>query len=492
MLHKKRLNASDFCSNGAKDLRHPLLTRQLNISAGVIPAKAGIQTEQWMPDQVRHDASAYLIAGLISGEGMEKEAKRTALYEWHVGHGAMMADFGGYEMPLWYSSVKNEHLSVLQQAGLFDTSHMAALLVTGPGARDLLQHCFTSNLDACVGRSKKPLVPGRCVYGAYLNARGQVIDDSIINQLSENSYMAVVNAGMGAVVAGHFMARAGGREVTISDLTDNLGKIDVQGPMAARILSKVLATPESAFEKMFYFSFKGCFDPASPLADAVRLTDNTPILLSRTGYTGEFGFEIFVSTDKVVNTWEMICQAGQKFGLAACGLAARDSLRGGAVLPLSHQDIGAWPFINHPWAFALPFNGDQTVFTKGFIGDQALLANGEPEYTYAFVGADLRKVSTADPAVVSDTTGTEIGIVLTCVSDMGIDRHNGRVFSIASPGKPRDFTPRGLCCGFIKVKAPLQPGAEVVLKDKRRKLKVTVVTDIRPDRTARCPIQEMR
>ena len=422
---------------------------------------------------------------------MEKETKKTALHGWHVAQGANMADFGGYEMPLWYSSAKTEHLAVLQQAGLFDTSHMAGLLVSGPGARDLLQRCFTNNLDACVGQTKKPLIPGRCVYGAYLTEQGELIDDSIINQLSENSYMAVINAGMGAVVAGHFKAQADDREVTISDLTDKLGKIDVQGPMAAKILSKVLAAPESAFEKMFYFSFKGYFDPTSPLADAVRLSDGTPILLSRTGYTGEFGFEIFVSPDKVVKTWEMIYQAGQQFGLKACGLAARDSLRGGAVLPLSHQDIGHWPFINHPWPFALPFNDDQSGFTKSFIGDQALLAIKSPEYTYAFVGGDLRKVSTADPAVVLDPAGTEIGSVLTCVSDMGIDYHQGRIFSIGSPEKPQDFNPRGLCCGFIKVKSPLQPGAEVVLKDKRRKLKVTIVTDIRPDRTARRPIREM-
>ncbi len=422
---------------------------------------------------------------------MSKDTKRTTLHAWHAGHDAKMADFGGYEMPLWYSSAKNEHLSVLQHAGLFDTSHMAAVLVAGPGARHLLQRCFTTNLDACVGRSKKPLVPGRCVYGAYLDEQGQVIDDSIINQLAENNYMAVVNAGMGAVVAKHFEDQAAGREVTVSDLTDNLGKIDVQGPMAAKIMSKVLAAPESAYEKMFYFSFKGHFDPASPLAGEVRMTDGTPILLSRTGYTGELGFEIFVSADKVVNTWETIYQAGQEFGLTACGLAARDSLRGGAVLPLSHQDIGAWPFINHPWSFALPFNADQTAFTKDFIGDRALLAAGAHEYTYAFVGKDPRKVTTADPAVVLDAEDNEIGIVLTCVSDMGIGYHQGRIFSIASPGKPQEFTPRGLCCGFVKVKTPLQSGTEIVLKDKRRNLKATVVTDIRPDRTARRPIREM-
>jgi aminomethyltransferase len=420
---------------------------------------------------------------------MQKEIKRTALHAWHIAQGANMADFGGYEMPLWYSSAKNEHLSVLQNAGLFDTSHMAAVLVSGPDARDLLQHCFTNNLDACVGVSKKPLTPGRCVYGAYLNAKGEVIDDSIINQLAEDSYMAVVNAGMGAAVAGHFNTQAGDREVTIGDLTDNLGKIDVQGPMAAKILSKVLAAPEAVFDKLFYFSFKGYFDPASPLADAVRLSDGTPLLLSRTGYTGEFGFEIFVSPDKLVKVWEMIYQAGQEFGLTACGLAARDSLRGGAVLPLSHQDIGHWPFIHHPWSFALPFKTDQSGFTKSFIGDQALLTVDRPEYTYAFVGADLRKVST--PAEVLDSDGNALGTVLTCVSDMGIGYHQGRLLSIASPDKPQDFSPRGLCCGFIKVKTPLEPGAAVVLKDQRRKLKVTIVTDIRPDRTARRPIREM-
>jgi aminomethyltransferase len=420
---------------------------------------------------------------------MEQGVKKTALHSWHVAQGARMADFGGYEMPLWYSSAKNEHLSVLQHAGLFDTSHMAAVMVTGPEARDLLQYCFTNDLDACVGQLKKPLSPGRCVYGAYLNAQGEVIDDSIINQLSEDRYMAVVNAGMGAMVADHFNAQAGDRDVSISDLTGKLGKIDIQGPLAAKILSKVLAAPESAFDKLFYFSFKGHFDPGSPLADAVRLSDGTPILLSRTGYTGEFGFEIFVSPDKVVQTWEMIYAAGQEFGLTACGLAARDSLRGGAVLPLSHQDIGHWPFIHHPWPFALPFNADQTGFTKSFIGDQALLTVDRPEYTYAFVGGDLRKVTT--PATVLDAEGNALGIVLTCVSDMGIGYHQGRLLSIASPDKPQDFSPRGLCCGFIKVKSPLKPGSTVVLKDQRRKLNVTIVTDIRPDRTARRPIKEM-
>ena len=422
---------------------------------------------------------------------MQKELKRTTLHAWHVGHGAKMADFGGYEMPLWYSSAKNEHLSVLQHAGLFDTGHMAALLVTGPDARDLLQFCFTNNLDACVGKAKKALTAGRCVYGAFLDEEGSVIDDSIVYQQADKAYMIVVNAGMGHCVAEHLKRCQGQREATVIDLTDRLGKIDIQGPMAAKILRGVLAAPDAVLEKMPYFSFKGHFDATSPLSDAVRLGDGTPILLSRTGYTGEFGFEIFLAFDQVISTWEMLYRAGQNFDLAVCGLAARDSLRGGAVLPLSHQDIGHWPFINHPWHFALPFNANQTGFTKVFIGDHALLRGKSAEFTQAFIGKDLRKVSTNDPAVVVDADGNETGRVLTCVSDMGIDYHEGKLFSIASMNKPRNFSPRGLCCGFVKVTSRLAPGTVVQLKDKRRQVKVTIVEDIRPDRTARRPIKEM-
>jgi aminomethyltransferase len=402
-----------------------------------------------------------------------------------------MADFGGYEMPLWYSTAKAEHLAVLTNAGIFDTSHMAVIMVAGPDALELLQLCFTNDLAACTGKNKAPLSPGRCVYGAYLNEKGEVIDDSIINQIEENSYMAVVNAGMGAAVAGHLAAHKGDRKIEIIDLTDKVGKIDVQGPMAAKILSKMVADPETVFDRMPYFSFKGHFDSGSSLSQAVQLTDGTPILLSRTGYTGEFGFELFVSAEHAVKLWDMILDAGNDLAIIPCGLAARDSLRAGAVLPLSHQDIGAWPFINHPWNFALPFNEDQTAFKKPFIGDQALLAVEAPEYTYPFAGSDFRKVSAEEPAVVLDSEGREIGRVLTCATDMAIGRHGDRIYSIASPDKPQEFKPKGLCCGFVKVKSRMVSGQSIDIKDNRRKLTAMIVDDIRPDRTARCPISEM-
>lgn len=422
---------------------------------------------------------------------MENKIKTTPLHDRHLAHGANMAEFGGYHMPLWYSSAKNEHMAPLTGAGIFDTSHMAVVLVKGPDAHDLLQLCFTNDMDRCIGKSQKPIFPGRCVYGAYLNETGGVIDDTIIYKLEENDYMAVVNAGMGGRVAAHLKAHKGGRKVEITDLTDQVGKIDVQGPLSAKILAAVVKDPEKVFEKLPYFAFKGRFERRSSTADPVRLLDGTPILLSRTGYTGEFGFEIFIGPENTVRLWDMILEAGQPSGALPCGLAARDSLRCGAVLPLSHQDIGDWPFINHPWPFALAFTDDRNNFTKKFIGARALLEIQYAEHTYAFVGKDLRKVSTGDPAVVCDADGNEVGRVLSCATDMGIGRHNDRIYSIASPGKPEGFKPKGLCCGFVKVNTPMASGQTIEIKDNRRKLKVTIVDDIRPDRTARLPLKEM-
>jgi len=417
--------------------------------------------------------------------------KKTPLNSWHRSQGANMANFGGYDMPLWYSSVKDEHLAVLNGAGVFDTSHMAAVTIAGSGAADLLQYCFSNDLDACMGPSKKPLSPGRCVYGAFLDENGQTIDDAIVFFVEADSYMVVVNAGMGGTIADHLQHNLGGRDATITDLTDRLGKMDIQGPAAANILGQVLADPKSVFADMPYFSFKGHFDPASPLADAVRLDDGTPMLLSRTGYTGEFGFEIFLAPDKIQRLWERLLEAGQSNDIKPCGLAARDSLRAGAVLPLSHQDIGHWPFINHPWPFALPFTADQTGFTKDFIGRAALESPTDIAFTLAFAGRDLRKISAGEGSRVIDADGQTIGTVLTCATDMGIGRHDGAIFSVASPDKPQGFKAKGLCCGFVKVNRKLSVGQHVDIADSRRTITVTIVDDVRPHRTARRPMTDM-
>jgi aminomethyltransferase len=235
-------------------------------------------------------------------------AKHTRVLAWHQDHNATMAIFGGYRMPLWYpAGAKREHLAVLTTAGLFDTSHMAALALEGPAAFDLLQFAFTKDLARCGSRAGTPLAVGRCAYGAFLDDDGGVVDDAIVYRLADQRFLVVVNAGMGAVVAGHLEDPSTG-EVTITDLSDRLGKLDVQGPQAARVMASVLADPDTVFAAMPYFSFKGSPIGGAPAVAAVRLAGGGTAMLARTGYTGEFGFELFTDPARFAEAMKEISE----------------------------------------------------------------------------------------------------------------------------------------------------------------------------------------
>ncbi len=423
--------------------------------------------------------------------------KRTPLHDWHVSHGANMATFGGYEMPLWYpAGMREEHLGVLTRCGMFDTTHMSVLRLTGDDIYKLLQWVFTRDLDHCVGRECAPLTPGRATYGVFLNEAGSLVDDVIVVQLDTDDYLAVVNAGMGEEAAHHILnyidTCEGSCKVLVSDLSDRVGKIDIQGPLSAQVLKGVLENPGAVFGGMKYYGFKGSLWSDNPKTGMVRLKNGVPILLSKSGYTGEFGFEVFMEPDHLVETWEMLLKAGEPYGILPCGLAARDSLRTGAVLPLSHQDNGNWRYINNPWPLALPYTAGRTSFTKDFLGKQALVCTPPSSWTFPFVGFDVRKVAFTDsPPVVVNGSGKVIGIVLTCVTDVGIGWHEGRIYSVSSPDKPEGVTPKGLSCGFVKVTCPLSLGDRLTLRDRKRGIPVMIVNEIRPDRTARYWIETM-
>jgi len=408
--------------------------------------------------------------------------KTTPLHPWHKDAGANMADFGGFDMPLWYETgVKTEHLAVLTSAGIFDTSHMACLFVTGRDAFKLINYCFTRDIFA--------LAPGRCVYGAFLNSKGHCLDDAIVYKYSDIFFMICVNAGMGAAISRHLNENKTGLAATIEDLTGKIAKMDLQGIHSARILSKLIQNPAKIFNPLPYFSFKGNFNEPLLGDSAVKLLDGTPILLSRSGYTGEFGFEIFIRPNGIVKLWKDILDVGKDIGVTACGLGARDSLRAGACLPLSHQDIGPWKFKNHPWEFALPYTKDKTSFTKDFLGAKALLSDEGDVFVYPFVGDSLRKVAAGEETKVLDN-GAVIGRVLTCATDMGITRHGGKIISIASGNLLPDVQIKGLSCGFVMVSKQLDSGATLTLAEGKRSITATLVTDIRPDRTARKKITD--
>ncbi|MFZ5573554.1 MAG: aminomethyltransferase family protein [Thermodesulfobacteriota bacterium] len=419
-------------------------------------------------------------------------ADQTPLHPWHVQNKARMGTFGGYSMPLWYpTGARAEHLAVITAAGLFDTSHMSIIRLSGPGAFDLLHYCFSADLRPGKGTGDSPPPPGKCAYGVFLDDGGRVIDDAVVYVLHADEYMVVVNAGMGPIVAGHLGNHVKERPVRIDDRTGRLAKLDLQGPLSARVLRQVLDQPGAVLERFPYFTFQGSL-PGGPVVHRdVRLADGTGILLSRTGYTGEFGFELFVAPAALENLWcSLLKPAGQETVLP-CGLAARDSLRAGAVLPLSHQDIGAWVFQNNPWTFALPHGPEPNTFTKPFLGADALLRARAESYTYPFAGFDLRKID-VEQARVLNRSEKEIGRVSTCVTDMAIDRHEGRIYSLAGPDKPDGHSPKGLCCGFVIVSEPLQTGETVFLVDRRRRLPAEIVAGIRPHRTARNRIEDMR
>ncbi|GAB6190354.1 aminomethyltransferase family protein [Desulfocastanea catecholica] len=415
-------------------------------------------------------------------------AKKTVLHGWHTENGANMALFGNYDMPLWYKTgAKAEHLAVIQAAGIFDTSHMAAVSVQGAGARALLQRCLSKDIDSCIGKDKTPLVDGRCVYGVFLHADGTVIDDAIVYQLQPESFMVVVNAGMGGEIAAHLQKNIGENRASVDDLTDRLGKMDIQGPESARVLTKILRDPAAVFDRMVYFSCKGGFDGLRT-SPPVELVDGTPVLISRTGYTGEFGFELFVAIDRLAALWSMVLEAGRDKGVLACGLAARDSLRAGAVLPLSHQDIGPWPFLHNPWPFALAYNDDNTTFSKDFIGATALLQSTWSKHTLPFAGYDPRKIGAGGESFVTTEAGERLGTILTCTTDMAIGRVDGEIVSMAADS---EFQAKGLCCGFVLLDKKCSPGDQVILTDGKRKIKVEIRSDVRPNRTARMPIGQM-
>jgi aminomethyltransferase len=398
--------------------------------------------------------------------------RRTALYARHVALGANLAAFAGWEMPLWYrAGAVKEHLAVIQSAGLFDTSHMDVFFVSGPGASHLLDYAFTRDLSR--------LRPGRALYGVFLDKDGHTVDDAILYPLAPDRFAVVVNAGMSPAMIEHLRSLPAAGNVDLRMPDRRLGKLDLQGPASPAILREAIDGADRLFAGMSYFSFSGDFNLA---ASDVRLRNGTPLLLSRTGYTGEIGFEIFLPLDRIEETWDNVSRLGAGFGLLPCGLAARDSLRTGALLPLSHQDIGPWPYVNHPWLFALPLKGDGSFsFTKEFVGSSALRPEENP-HTLPFAGFDQRRVEPHGAKVLLD--GEDVGDVLTIVSDMAIGRIGGVIAGLAGPDRPEDWTPRGLCCGFVRVKRCLEPGTRIVLQDARRKIEVEIVKTIRPNRTA--------
>jgi aminomethyltransferase len=247
--------------------------------------------------------------------GETASSKRTPLYELHRELGAKLIDFGGWEMPVQYEGILEEHKAVRERVGLFDVSHMGELEVTGPGALALVQR-LTPN-DA--GR----LADGRIQYSAFLTDRGTFVDDLLVYRRAADSFLLVVNASNTAKDFAWARERASG-DAPVEDRSDAYALIAVQGPAAARLLARVC---EPTPADLAYYGFR------------MARVLGQEALVSRTGYTGEDGFEIYLAPAGAPAVFRGLLEAGRPEGAAPCGLGARDTLRLEAKMALYGNDI---------------------------------------------------------------------------------------------------------------------------------------------------------
>ena len=259
----------------------------------------------------------------------------TALYEQHKIASASFTDFGGWQMPLKYSSELAEHHAVRNAAGLFDLSHMGEVWVTGPDAPAFLDYALAGKLSAvAVGKAK---------YSLICQEDGGIIDDLISYRRGEEKYLVVPNAGNAAVVAAALAERAASFDVVVDDVSAETSLIAVQGPNAeAILLTLVPADQHSLVTELKYYA-----------AVEVGITVNGTVqdlLLARTGYTGEDGFEIYVPNEDAAGLWDALLEAGAGHGLIPAGLACRDSLRLEAGMPLYGNELSR---DNNPYAAGL-------------------------------------------------------------------------------------------------------------------------------------------
>lgn len=304
------------------------------------------------------------------------EMKQTPLHAWHQAHGGRMVEFGGWSMPVQYTSIIDEHQVVRNRVGLFDIGHMGRLRFDGPDAAAWIDSLSTNDISR--------LVPGQIQYSLLCLEDGGVIDDILVYRLTESDgYGIVCNASNRDRVVGHFLEHKGARNAEMADSTLDTAMIAVQGPHALETAARVFDGP--LHELKYYHHASGT--ALGTIASA-----------SRTGYTGEDGFELVVHRDVAEGVWERLLEEGREFGCQPCGLGARDTLRFEAAMPLYGHELSEE--IN-PYAAGV---GMFVKLDKGeFVGREALRAFKESPGG-ARVGLELagKRIARQGCAVIVD------------------------------------------------------------------------------------------
>lgn len=321
-----------------------------------------------------------------------EEMKKTCLHDRHVALGAQMSPFGGFDMPIQYEGIVEEHMAVRNACGVFDVSHMGEVNISGPDAEKFVGHIFSNDV--------REMPDGKILYGMMLNDRGGVVDDLLVYKRGENNFFLVINASNIDKDLDWITSNAAGYDLEIDNLSDHLGELAVQGPEAEQVMEQELGI---ACRDLAFYTFK-----ESEL-------DGSHILVSRTGYTGEDGFEIYADHATIVRLWDILIESGRA---KPCGLGCRDTLRFEVGLPLYGDELAD---------DISPLEAGLGIFVKldkpEFIGKEALAiqkAEGAPR---KLVGLEL-----ADRAIprhgyeVLDMDDNVVGYVTTGYRGISVDK----------------------------------------------------------------------
>lgn len=313
---------------------------------------------------------------------MEQTPKTTCLHDDHISLGATMSPFAGFDMPIEYKGIVEEHNAVRNSVGVFDVSHMGEVLISGPQAQEFVNHIFTNDV--------RPLADGAILYGMMLYENGGTVDDLLVYRRKADEYFLVINAGNIDKDVEWIKSCAAGYDVKVEHLSDSYGELAVQGPDAEKTLRDVLGIDASA---LGFYTF----------ADMKH--DGEDIIVSRTGYTGEDGFEIYASPELTVRMWRRLMDAG----VQPCGLGCRDTLRFEAGLPLYGDELTA---------DITPVEAALSMFCKldkeEFIGKEAVARQKAEGVTRKSVGLEIQGPAIARHGYeVLDPEGNTVGTVTT-------------------------------------------------------------------------------
>lgn len=329
---------------------------------------------------------------------MEENLLKTCLYDKHVALGALMSPFGGFIMPIQYTNITDEHNAVRHRAGMFDVSHMGEIFVSGPDAGNFVNHIFSNNVAG--------MEDGKILYGMMLYPDGGTVDDLLVyKEFEPDHYLLVVNASNIAKDYEWICAQAQGYDVKVVNESDSWGQIALQGPEAEKYAVETLGLAQAASLGFYTYYETTCHPERS---------EGSRMIVSRTGYTGEDGFEIYAPHEVINEMWDTLLAAG----VVPCGLGCRDTLRFEAGLPLYGHELAddITPLEAGLGMFAKVKDKDE------FIGRDALVAQKEAGLTRKSVGIELQDKAIPRAGYPVEVNGVQVGVVTTGYRSISTDR----------------------------------------------------------------------